>query len=80
MYGFVLPISNFIEFVRGVICEITFPRSQAHLHHYTQVEGMDIGEFEDSLVSLNELISEYEGLDKQMNCPPPVVPRLQIAT
>ena len=53
---------------------------QAHIHHYTQVDGMDAGEFSESLESLTELINEYETLEKQMHNPPPVVPRLQIAS
>ena len=41
---------------------------------------MDAGEFSESLESLTELINEYETLEKQMHNPPPVVPRLQIAS
>ena len=53
---------------------------QAHIHHYTQVDGMEVSEFSESFDSLNELINEYETLEKQMHHPPAAVPRLQIAT
>ena len=35
---------------------------QAHLHHYTKVDGMDLGLFESAYEDLNSLVSEYNGL------------------
>ena len=40
-------------------------KRKAHLHHYTQVDNMDIGLFGESIDSLNELINDYSNLDKQ---------------
>lgn len=40
-------------------------KRKAHLHHYTQVDGMDIGLFSESINTLNDLIHDYSELDKQ---------------
>jgi tubulin epsilon len=40
-------------------------KRKAHLHHYTQVDHMDIGLFEDSINSLQDLVQEYRDLEKQ---------------
>lgn len=40
-------------------------KRKAHLHHYTQVDHMDMQLFADSIGSLNDLIMEYKNLDKQ---------------
>ena len=50
---------------------------QAHMHHYTEVEGMEASLFTESLESLTELISEYHGLETMQ---PQEVPRLQTAS
>ncbi len=50
------------------------------MHHYTQVDGMEVQDFAESLDSINDLISEYDTLEEQMHSPPPVIPRLQIAS
>ena len=53
---------------------------QAHIHHYTHIEGMEMSDFDQSYESLNTLIQEYSELEKQMHNPPPPEPRLQILT
>jgi tubulin epsilon len=40
-------------------------KRKAHLHHYTQVDGMENSLFIESIDSLNNLISDYKDLDKQ---------------
>jgi len=40
-------------------------KRKAHVHHYTEVDNMDIDVFHDSIHSLNELIADYQDLDKQ---------------
>lgn len=40
-------------------------KRRAHLHHYTQVDNMDMDIFNESIGSLNDLIMEYKSLDKQ---------------
>ena len=40
-------------------------RRKAHLHHYTQVDNMDMDMFNESIGSLNDLIVEYNNLDRQ---------------
>ncbi|XP_041471461.1 tubulin epsilon chain-like [Lytechinus variegatus] len=52
-------------------------KRKAHIHHYTSVEGMDTGEFKESLESLSSLIEEYQKLETAKAQP---VPRLNIAT
>lgn len=47
------------------------------MHHYTSVEGMEMGEFKESLESLSSLIEEYHKLDTAQAQP---VPRLNIAS
>lgn len=44
--------------------QLLFKR-KAHLHHYTQVDHMDIGLFNESINSLNDLIKDYKDLEKQ---------------
>lgn len=52
---------------------------QAHLHHYTQVDGMELDQFAQSLESLNSIVCEYESLEASMGRPIIQVPRLKIA-
>jgi tubulin epsilon len=40
-------------------------KRKAHVHHYTQVDNMDIDLFNESIGSLNDLIMEYKNLEKQ---------------
>ncbi|XP_071804090.1 tubulin epsilon chain-like [Asterias amurensis] len=51
-------------------------KRKAHLHHYTNVDGMEMSLFSESLESLSSLINEYEQLEKTV---PESIPRLQIA-
>lgn len=51
------------------------PPIQAHLHHYSRVDGMELDLFTESLESLNCLVQEYESLESK---PIEVVPRLRI--
>lgn len=51
---------------------------QAHIHHYTHIDDMEVTDFDESLESLNGLIAEYSNLGKQMNQPADPVPRLKI--
>ena len=52
---------------------------QAHLHHYTQVDGMELDQFTQSLESLDSIVCEYETLEASMGRPSTQVPRLKIA-
>jgi tubulin epsilon len=38
-------------------------KRKAHLHHYSQVEGMDMGIFDEASNSIDELIFEYKNLE-----------------
>ena len=40
-------------------------KRKAHLHHYTQVDGMDISLFAEAEQSISDLINEYKSLEKQ---------------
>ena len=51
---------------------------QAHVHHYTHIEGMEVSDFSESLESLNGLIGDYTQLERQIHNPPQVEPRLQV--
>ena len=42
---------------------------QAHLHHYTRVEGMEMDLFQESLESMSSLIEEYNQLESKMGKP-----------
>nr|KAI8736756.1 tubulin epsilon chain-like [Biomphalaria glabrata] len=55
-------------------------KRKAHLHHYTQVDGMDMSDFTDSLESLNSVIADYYNLEQTMGQPVVMEPRLQIAS
>ncbi|KAK6167915.1 hypothetical protein SNE40_021839 [Patella caerulea] len=55
-------------------------KRKAHIHHYTSVEGMEVGDFTASLESLNTLINEYYQLDKTAGNPNINQPRLQISS
>ncbi|GFN87339.1 tubulin epsilon chain, partial [Plakobranchus ocellatus] len=55
-------------------------RRKAHLHHYTQVEGMEASDFSDSLESLNNVIEEYSSLEQTMGRPAVVEPRLNVVS
>ncbi|XP_072041877.1 tubulin epsilon chain-like [Amphiura filiformis] len=52
-------------------------KRKAHMHHYTEVEGMEASQFAQSLESLTELISEYQELETMQ---PQEVPRLEAAS
>lgn len=54
-------------------------RRKAHLHHYTQVDGMELDDFQCSLENLSSLICEYEALDTQGDKYPEVPLRLSVA-
>jgi tubulin epsilon len=54
-------------------------KRKAHLHHYTQVDGMELAQFTQSLESLNSVVCEYESLEATMGRPTVPVPRLKIA-
>lgn len=60
--------------------EYDYSNYQAHIHHYTHVDGMDKLQFDESLESLNSVIREYTELEQQMAAPPEPVPRLQIVS
>ena len=52
---------------------------QAHLHHYTQVDGMDAELFTESLESLQSLIGDYDKLETSFqHAPMTEVPRLKV--
>lgn len=51
---------------------------QAHLHHYTRVDGMEMGLFDESLESLDSLVDEYRTLQATLDQPNTAVPRLRI--
>ncbi|XP_005103226.1 tubulin epsilon chain [Aplysia californica] len=53
-------------------------KRKAHLHHYNQVEGMDSGQFADSLESLTSVIEQYRDLETAMNQPVVAEPRLKV--
>ena len=40
-------------------------KRKAHLHHYTQVDGMDISLFEEAENSIKDLISDYKNMEKE---------------
>lgn len=40
-------------------------KRKAHLHHYTQVDNMDMALFNESINSLNNLVQDYKDLEKQ---------------
>jgi tubulin epsilon len=40
-------------------------KRKAHLHHYTQVDHMEISVFNEAIISLNNLIQDYTDLEKQ---------------
>lgn len=42
-------------------------KRKAHVHHYTQVDGMSVECFDEASLSLNELMSEYKDLEEQAN-------------
>ena len=52
---------------------------QAHLHHYTKVDGMDAELFTESLESLQSLIGDYDRLEASFNhAPMTEIPRLKV--
>ncbi|KAK7486011.1 hypothetical protein BaRGS_00022763 [Batillaria attramentaria] len=55
-------------------------KRKAHIHHYTHVDGMEVGDFADSLESLDSIVAEYSELQQQMDRPPPSQPRLKVVT
>lgn len=40
-------------------------KRKAHIHHYTQVDGMSKEQFDEALGSLNDLMSEYRDLERR---------------
>lgn len=40
-------------------------KRKAHLHHYAQVDHMDMSLFSEALQSINELVHDYKGLERQ---------------
>ncbi|EDO46346.1 predicted protein [Nematostella vectensis] len=52
-------------------------KRKAHVHHYTHVDGLEVGQFDDGLESLSWLIQEYATLDT--NAIPEGLERLKIA-
>ena len=54
-------------------------KRKAHIHHYTHVDGLEIGQFDASLESLNSLVQEYSGLEDNAGRFVEDVPRLQLA-
>jgi hypothetical protein len=56
-----------------------FCRMQAHLHHYTTVDGMELDQLTQSMESLNSLVCEYESLETTMGVPTVHRPRFKLA-
>ena len=54
-------------------------KRKAHMHHYTNVNGFDQELFNESLQSLDWLISEYDGLYQTKDAPVRNAPRLKVA-
>nr|XP_032817736.1 tubulin epsilon chain isoform X2 [Petromyzon marinus] len=55
-------------------------RRKAHLHHYTDVEGMELSCFTEAASSLASVIEEYNQLDRNKGQLTGDIPRLTIAT
>ncbi|XP_032817736.2 tubulin epsilon chain isoform X2 [Petromyzon marinus] len=55
-------------------------RRKAHLHHYTDVEGMELSCFTEAASSLASVIEEYNQLDRNKGQLAGDIPRLTIAT
>ena len=53
-------------------------KRKAHLHHYTHVSGFEQDLFNESLVSIDSLISEYERLEATSKISPPSFERLKV--
>ncbi|RNA01755.1 tubulin epsilon chain, partial [Brachionus plicatilis] len=53
-------------------------KRKAHLHHYTQVEGMDLSLFAESLESLQNLINDYQGLENKNVSDDSAIERIKI--
>ncbi|XP_012556718.1 tubulin epsilon chain isoform X1 [Hydra vulgaris] len=53
-------------------------KRKAHLHHYTHVSGFEQSLFDESLTSIDLLISEYEKLEATSKIPPPCFERLKV--
>ena len=54
------------------------PFSQAHTHHYLDVDGFEMEHFAEAQESLTSLIAEYTDFYRQMGKPPETVSRLEI--
>ena len=50
---------------------------QAHMHHYTQVDGFEESEFNESVTSLADLKEEYASLERKETQAGDAVPRLE---
>lgn len=54
-------------------------KRKAHVHHYTNIGGLDIGQFDTSIESLTSLMDEYTALESSAGNIVQYVERLQIA-
>lgn len=54
-------------------------KRKAHVHHYTSIGGLDVGQFDGSLESLTSLMQEYSELESNMGKVVQSVERLKIA-
>ena len=54
-------------------------KRKAHVHHYTHVDGLEVGQFDTSLESLNSLVTEYGALEANMGRFVENIPRLALA-
>ncbi|XP_078600769.1 tubulin epsilon chain-like [Branchiostoma floridae x Branchiostoma japonicum] len=55
-------------------------KRKAHLHHYTNVDGMEAAQFSQAMESLTGLVKEYEQLEGTMGRVHEGAPRLQVAS
>ncbi|XP_064394668.1 tubulin epsilon chain-like [Halichondria panicea] len=53
-------------------------KRKAHLHHYSRVDGMEMGLFGESMESLSSLVEEYSSLQATLNQLQGDTPRLRI--
>lgn len=53
-------------------------KRKAHIHHYTNVDGMELSDFDQSFESLTSITEEYCDLEKQIKTPAPIEPRLEV--
>ncbi|XP_023230208.1 tubulin epsilon chain-like [Centruroides sculpturatus] len=53
-------------------------RKKAHLHHFLQVDGMGVDDFQEAILSVTNLISEYKAVEDLVYENPPPPPRLKV--